>query len=80
MAKYFCNDIARTVYPFMDGSRGGGGGGTGGLNPPKNHKIYGFLATLVRIPWKIIKLPLQARFNVGPSSARQRNAVPMTGQ
>ena len=29
MAKYFCNDIARTVYPFMDGSRGGGGGGQG---------------------------------------------------
>ena len=41
---------------------GGGGGGVGGggkgsgLSPEKS-QILGFLARLVRIPWKITKLP-----------------------
>ena len=39
-------------------------GGTGGPDPPKITIIYGFLAILVWIPE-----------NLGPSSARQQNAI-----
>ena len=41
-----------------------------------NHKNIGFLSNTVRIPRKITKQPsYNVAFNVGPSSARQRNAI-----
>ena len=50
-------------------------GGTGGPDPPplKNHKNIGFLSNTGPDPLKIHKATKPA-FNVGPSSARQRNA------
>ena len=44
-----------------------------GPPPLKNHKIYGFLAIQVRIPSKIAAA--KPAFNVGHSSACQRNAI-----
>ena len=49
-------------------------GGTGVRDPPpppKNHKNIGFLSNTDADPLKITKLP----FNVGPTSAHQRNAI-----
>ena len=56
----------------MGGCRGGGGG-TGGPDPAlKNHK--GFLSNTGPNPMKNYKAT-KPTFNVGPSSARQRNAI-----
>ena len=56
----------------MRGSRGG----TGGSGPPplKNHKAMGFLSNTGPDPLKNHKATKPA-FNVGTSSARQRNAI-----
>ena len=55
----------------MGGSRGGGDRGSGPPPPLKNHKNIGFyLAILVQKLWKT-----KPAFNVGPSSARQRNVI-----
>ena len=66
---------SREIY--MCRSRGGGGG-AGGPDPiPQyNHKAIGSLAKLVRIPWKIPK-QTSLHKNVGPLSARERNAIYM---
>ena len=47
------------------------GGGTGGPDPPplKNHKNIGFSSNIGPDPLK------KPAFNVGPSSARQQNAI-----
>ena len=57
----------------MGGSRGRG---AGVRSPPplKNHKNIGVISSTGPDPWKITKLPKPA-FNVGPSSARQRNVI-----
>ena len=58
----------------MYGCRGGGGG-AGGENPPlKNHKNIGFLSNTSPDPLKNHKATKPA-FNVGPSLARQGNAI-----
>ena len=53
-------------------------GGTGGLDPPtlKNHKNIGLLSNTSPDPLKNHKATKTA-FNVGPLSARQRNAIYM---
>ena len=57
------------------GSRGGGGGGGQGVQTGKIQNI-GFLSNTSP---DLLKLQsYQARFNVGPSSARQWNAIQMT--
>ena len=57
------------------GGSGGGGGGTGGSDPPlKNHKNLGFLSNTGLDPLKNHKAT-KPEFNVGPSSARQQNAI-----
>ena len=58
----------------MGGSRGGGGGGSG--PPLKNHKNIGFLCNSGPDPLKNHKADKPA-FNVGPTSARQLNAILM---
>ena len=59
----------------MGGSRGGGGGGARGPDTPReNHKKIGFLSNTGPDPLKNQKATKPA-FNVGPSSARQRNAI-----
>ena len=60
----------------MSGSRGGGGGDRGMGTPPplKNHKNIGFLSNTGLDPLKNYKATKPV-FNVGPSSARQRNAI-----
>ena len=57
----------------MGGCRGGG---TGGQDPPplENHKNIGFLSKTGPDPLKNHKTTKPA-FNVGPSSAHQRNAI-----
>ena len=62
------------AFPIMCGSRGGGGGGRGPPDPLKNHKNIGFLSNTNPGPLKNHKVTKPA-FNVGPSSARQRNAI-----
>ena len=55
------------------------GGGAGGPDPPprlKNHKNIGFLSNTGPDPLQNHKATKPA-FNVGPSSARQRNAIEM---
>ena len=71
----FENITNRTVKneTIMRGSRGGGGGGRGPGPPLENHKNIGFLSP---DPLKNHKATKPA-FNVGPSSARQRNAFLM---
>ena len=59
-------------YPDMGGSRGE----TGGPDPLKNHKNIGFLCNTDQDPLKNRNATKPA-FNVGPSSARQRNAISM---
>ena len=54
---------------IMPGSRGGGGAGA--PDPPEN---IGFLSNIGPDPLKSHKATKPA-FNVGPSSARQRNAI-----
>ena len=57
----------------MRGSRGGGGGSA----PfPENHKNIGFLSKSGPDPLKNHKA-IKPVFNVGPSSARQQNAIQM---
>ena len=59
----------------MGGSREGGGGGFRGSGPPlKNHKNIGFPCNTGQDPLKNYKATKPA-FNVGPSSAHQRNAI-----
>ena len=54
-----------------------GRGGTGGPDPPlKNHSNMGFLCNTSPDPLKNHKATKPA-FNVGPSLARQRNAISM---
>ena len=50
--------------------------GTGGPDPPpmKNHKNIGFFRNTGPNPMNNLKATKSA-FNVGPSSARQRNAI-----
>ena len=50
------------------------GGGGGVWTPLKNHKNIGFLRNSGPDPLKIYEATEPA-FNVGPSSARQRNAI-----
>ena len=50
------------------------GGGTGGPDPLKNHKNLGFLSNSGPGPLKNYEATEPA-FNVGPSSARQRNTI-----
>ena len=59
----------------MCGSRGGGGGGgeAGVQTPLKNHKNIGFLSNSGPGPLK--NYEAEPAFNVGPSSARQRNTI-----
>ena len=57
----------------MGGSRGGGGGVR---TPLKNHKNIGFLCNTGLDTLKNHKATKPA-LNVGPSSARQRNAISM---
>ena len=72
--------LQTTVEPLTDKvtpfARADPEGGTGGPADPslKNHKNIGFLSNSGPDPLKRTKLPSQA-FNVGPSSARQRNAI-----
>ena len=49
------------------------GADTGGLNPPEKSLNIGFLSNTGPDPLKNYKSKLE--FNVGPSSARQRNAI-----
>ena len=51
-----------------------GGGGAGGLDPPKKSQKIGFLSNSGPDPLKNYEATEPA-FNVGPSSARQRNAI-----
>ena len=53
---------------------GGGGGGDRGRSPVKNLKNIGFLSNTGLDPLKNHKSPKPA-FNVGPSSACQRNPI-----
>ena len=53
---------------------GGSRGGTSGLDPLKNHKNKGFLCNSCPDPLNNHKATKPA-FNVGPSSAHQRNAT-----
>ena len=53
-----------------------GGGGRGPDPPLKNHKNIGFLSNSGPDPQKNFEATEPA-FNVGPSSARQRNAILM---
>ena len=53
---------------------GGGGGGQGVWTPLKNHKNIGFLSNNGLDPLKNHKAT-KPEFNVGPSSARQRNTI-----
>ena len=48
---------------YMGGSRGEG---TGGLDPPKNHKVIGYLSNTGPDPKKNHKATMPV-FNVGPS-------------
>ena len=57
-----------------DPERGGGGGAEGPDTPSKNHKNIGFLSNTGLDPLKNQKAT-QPTFNVGPSSARRRNAI-----
>ena len=52
----------------------GGGGGQGVRTPLKNHKNTGFLRNTGPDPLKS-KNDIKPAFNVGPSLARQRNAI-----
>ena len=54
----------------MYGSRGG----TGGPDPLENYKYIGFLSNTGLDPLKNHKA-IKPAFNVGPSSARKRNAI-----
>ena len=58
----------------------GRGGGTRGLDLPLiNHKAKGFLSNIGPNPLKKGTCN-QPAFNVGPSSARQRNAISLVGR
>ena len=59
---------------YADPEGGGGGGGGGGMGPLKNHKNIGFLSNTGPDPLKIHKATKLA-FNVGPTSAHQRNTI-----
>ena len=65
----------------MSGSRGwwcgGGGGGRGSGHSLKKHKNIGFLSNTGPDP---INTAIKPAFNVGQSSARQRNAISMVGR
>ena len=68
---YRFNDSLHTRKFCIGGSRGG----TGGPDPPpENHKNIGFLCNTGPDPLKFHKATKPA-FNVGPSSAHQRNAI-----
>ena len=62
------------------GGGGGGGGGQGVWTPLENYKNIGFLSNTCPDPLKITKVVVWSNpaFNVGSSSARQRNAI-LTG-
>ena len=69
------------MYPCLAGlacadpEGGGGGGGGRGSGPPlENYKNRGFLSNTGSDPLKNYRATKPA-FNVGPSSARQRNAI-----
>ena len=65
-------EVMATSTGFMCGSRGGG---TGGPDPLlKIHKNIGFHITTGPDPLKKHNATKPA-FNVGPTSARQRNAI-----
>ena len=72
------NICMRSQYPIMNELHvriQRGGGGTGVRTPLKITKIKGFLEIFAWIPWK--SQSCQSAFNVGPSSARLRNAIYM---
>ena len=54
----------------------GGGGGAGGPHPPEKSQNIGFLSNTGLDPLKNLKATKPA-FNVGPSLARQGNAISM---
>ena len=58
----------------MRGSKGGGGGGRGSGLSLEKHKAIGFLINTGLGPMENRKAT-KAAFNVGPPSARQRNAI-----
>ena len=62
------------IFPCADPE--GGGGGAGGLDPPslENRKYVGFLSNTGLDPLKN-HTATKSAFNVGPSSACQRNAI-----
>ena len=80
---YICRSTHESSFivsaQYMGGSRGGGGGGGGGggargPDPMKNHKNIGFLSNTGLDPLQNHKATKPA-FDVGPSFARQRNAI-----
>ena len=74
------NDKRKNIYTIVEGRkklmRGSrGGGGSGSPDPPlKNHKYIGVLINTDPDPLKNHKATKTA-FNIGPSNARQRNAI-----
>ena len=71
-------DFPKPMHRSRQGEGGGGGGGgTGGPAPPpplKNHKAIWFLSNTGPDALKNYKAT-KPDFNVGPSSASQRNAI-----
>ena len=64
------------AFAIMGGSRGGGGGGGQGVrtHPEKSQKYRVFFNNTRPDPLKNQK-DTKPLFNVGPSAARQRNAI-----
>ena len=67
------------VWHFLDMRGSRGGRETGVRIPLKTHKNIGFLSNIGLDPLKNHKATNPA-FNVGPSSARQRNGVLLAGR
>ena len=59
---------------WSDPEGGGGGGGVGPDPPPEKSQKYRFLSNTGPDPLKHHK-PTKPEFNVGPSLARQQNAI-----
>ena len=68
--------LSRQYYCLHGQIQGGGGGSDPPPPPTENHKNIGFLCNNGLDPLKNHKATKPA-FNVGPSSARQRNTIKM---
>ena len=66
---FTCHSAAFDLGPYADPEGGGGG-----IDLPENRKNIGFLSNSGSDPLKNHEAT-KAAFNVGPSSARQRNAI-----